>query len=106
MARAGRATRWPRPVPIRCSRPITAAAAGDFDGDGALDLAVIATNNLLLLDGKGDGTFTAGAPLMAGTGATDVVVADFDGDGRVDVAVTSRGNLFQGESVVRIFLND
>jgi hypothetical protein len=65
--------------------------AGDFNGDGIPDLAVIdgdsSTVDILL--GNGDGTFTAettnppisGIPLNLTTG-------DFNGDGKTDLAVT------------------
>ena len=38
-------------------------AVGDFNGDGKLDIAVtnMASNNVTILLGKGDGTFTAAA---------------------------------------------
>ncbi|HVJ83443.1 MAG TPA: FG-GAP-like repeat-containing protein [Planctomycetia bacterium] len=50
--------------------------AGDFDGDGALDVAVGAT----LFMGNGDATFEPGVFLWEGDGA-----ADFDRDGKLDV---------------------
>ena len=78
--------------------------AGDFNGDGHLDLAVAgynfddATNTyvgeLSLLRGNGDGTFQA--PILSATGlnTTDyvsrvsMVAGDFNGDGHLDLAVT------------------
>jgi len=61
-------------------------AAGDFNGDGILDLVVSdgdwATTNILL--GNGDGTFTQGAS-FGGSGT--LAVGDFNGDGIPDVAV-------------------
>jgi len=66
-------------------------AAGDYDGDGRVDLYVIRGDigpNLLLRN-RGDGTFeevgaAAGLALASGSGPT---FADFDGDGRLDLIV-------------------
>ncbi len=85
-------------------------AAGDFNGDGKLDLVV--TNNgaysnqnqdgnIELLLGKGDGTFTLspGVPLTGGNqrGPYGLAVADFNADGHLDLAVTlSDSSHYQG----------
>ena len=65
-------------------------AVGDFNGDGKLDVAVTSmySNNVTILLGKGDGTFTAAAASPA-TGKTPVgiVAGDFNGDGKLDLAV-------------------
>jgi hypothetical protein len=61
--------------------------AGDFNGDGKLDLAFdnIGSNVSLLL-GNGDGTFAVGTTLSA-DGAGYFTAGDFAGDGRLDLAV-------------------
>jgi hypothetical protein len=60
----------------------------DFNGDDDQDLAVsnVDTNNVTLLLGRGDGTFTAN--LLAGVGQAPefMVQHDFDGDGFPDLA--------------------
>ncbi len=65
-------------------------AAGDFNGDGKLDLAF----GTLVLLGNGDGTFTPGAGNGYNFGGP-LVVGDFNGDGILDVAVA--GAVFLGK---------
>jgi beta-glucanase (GH16 family) len=60
-------------------------AAGDFAGNGKLDLAVLCGAAVVILRGNGDGTFTAGQNLAA-TGSY-FAEGDFNGDGRADLVV-------------------
>lgn len=76
------------------SKPVdiaSAVAAGDFNGDGILDLAVGSSrfNQLSVILGRGDGTFSNPNGLISqhGIGVADVKVADFNGDGKMDLAV-------------------
>ncbi len=64
--------------------------AGDFNGDGKLDLVVTdsAKGNVVLLLGKGDGTFLAGTPTFVSASPVKIVAKDFNTDGNLDVAVT------------------
>jgi len=72
--------------------------AGDFNGDGNLDLAVAnessdfgADGGVAILLGNGDGTF--GPPTVydsGGASAMAVATGDFDGDGKLDVAVVNQ----------------
>jgi uncharacterized protein (TIGR03437 family) len=73
-------------------------AAGDLNADGKIDLVVADGGDLstkkpgsvAILLGKGDGTFTAGAPILIGSPAgvpLGVTIGDVNGDGKPDVAV-------------------
>jgi hypothetical protein len=69
-----------------------AMVAGDFNGDGIPDLAVVNTTSgsVTILLGNGDGTFTATAVSpTTGSGPRRIVAADFNGDGILDLAVTN-----------------
>jgi hypothetical protein len=85
-----------------------AIAAGDLDGDGALDLVVAETQELdqaqlAVLLGAGDGTFSPPqwTSLAPGNGAASLVIAPFDGDASLDVAVA-----LEGSGEVMILLGD
>ena len=69
----------------------TSIATADFNGDGKLDLAVAnaGSNNVTILLGNGDGTFTAAASPVADAGSTSVALADFNGDGKEDLVVAN-----------------
>jgi hypothetical protein len=78
---------------------LTSIAAGDFNGDGKLDLAVTAVNDgVYVLKGNGAGSFTNIQHYTAGD--EGIVAADFNRDGKVDLAVGSENgtalNLYQG----------
>jgi len=82
--------------------------AGDFNGDGKLDLAVNDYNNytVTILLGNGNGTFTQSASIALGTNneATALAVGDFNNDGKLDLAVgVTRGS---PSDQVRIFLGN
>ncbi|MFL6334774.1 MAG: FG-GAP-like repeat-containing protein [Pyrinomonadaceae bacterium] len=66
--------------------------AGDFNGDGKLDLAMsidFGTNVSLLL-GNGDGTFQTVRNVALGESNDALVPGDFDGDGKLDLALANR----------------
>ena len=65
-----------------------AITAADF-GLGEIDLAVanFGANQVMILKGKGDGTFTQNGLYFVGFGTEGIVAADFNGDGKIDIAV-------------------
>lgn len=70
----------------------------DFDNDGHIDLVVgsydVATQQVAILSGNGDGTFQNAFFVQVGEQPHVVTAGDFDGDGWDDLAVTIiNGNL-------------
>lgn len=100
---------WPvgseaEPIASPGPRNLFEPAWGDFDGDGALDLAVAVptagvlgegSRQIAILKGDGEGEFVAGATLSVSGGAPNaatvaaLAAGDFDGDGRTDLCVLS-----------------
>jgi hypothetical protein len=65
-------------------------AAGDFNGDGKTDLAVLGDHlSVSIFIGKGDGTFRAGHTYKGPANSRQIVTGDFNGDGILDLVVTA-----------------
>ena len=87
-----------------------AIVAGDLDGDGTLDLAVMIDDyngnlSVNILRGNGDGTFQTGKSYGVGTGigTGSLALGDFTGDGKPDLIFFSVVN---GTSIVGTLVNN
>ena len=106
-------TSGPQPLPDT-KRDSRAAVAGDFDGDGFVDLFVVnfdEENELLLNDGTGNFSLSeeAGDAVTTTERSVDVVAGDFDGDGFVDLFVVNYGaanELFWNDGTGSFTLDD
>lgn len=88
---------WPQdPEPARTSIEVSGAlsglAAGDLDGDGRSDLAILdsSTSSVTVL-WNDDGGFVFSPPVGVGVTAFLIEAADMDGDGADDIVVGSIG---------------
>jgi len=69
-----------------------AIVAGDFNGDGHLDLAVANPSfSISVLLGNGDGTFQPQVTYAVGSDPVAIVAGDFSGDGHLDLAAANSG---------------
>ena len=90
-------------LPDGTSGAVTAFAAGDVNGDGAVDVVAVGNgqDRLLINDGTGhffDATFSS-MPLDAASG-TSVVLVDLDRDRDLDLVIGNAGG------ATRLYLND
>lgn len=92
--------------------PFTASERGpvamvtnDFNSDGNEDLAIVnqTTNNVAILLGHGDGTFSeaTSSPVSSGNGPVAIAAGDLNRDTKPDLAVVN-----QTDDTVSIFLNN
>ena len=72
---------------------LTQIEAGDFNGDGKTDLAVISVfGSTVILYGDGAGNFTTGGLGFFGPHGA-MVTGDFNGDGKTDIAIAQGGEI-------------
>jgi FG-GAP-like repeat/FG-GAP repeat len=92
-----------------------AIAAGDFNGDGKMDLAVMNAGNagssdpgsVSILIGNGDGTFKAAMNFSGCKNCADIAAGDFNADGKSDLALLRRGDPSIGDNGdVTIFISN
>ena len=65
---------------------------GDFNGDGTLDIVSVNTfsGDIVLLAGRGDGTFQPAGTFGTSINAQTPAVGDFNHDGRPDIGVPAQ----------------
>lgn len=83
-------------LPVPSSGVTPRLVAGDFNGDGILDLLILQDpgNTFSIYSGNGHGSFAA--PLIINDGlasAGDIAVGDFNGDNRLDLAVAGTSSI-------------
>jgi len=72
----------------------TQIVAGDFNGDGKLDVAAanFSDGSVIILPGNGNGTFQQTLHMSVGTSPTAITAGDYNGDGKPDLAVALQHN--------------
>jgi hypothetical protein len=93
----------PARVSLGTERRPEALAAGDFNGDGKVDVVVASdgANDVTVLLGDGRAGLRRGASFPAGAHPTEIFVGDLDRDGHPDLAIANHDT-----SVVTILLGD
>jgi FG-GAP-like repeat/Abnormal spindle-like microcephaly-assoc'd, ASPM-SPD-2-Hydin len=70
----------------------TLVTVGDFNNDGLLDVAWLASNSLYVSLGDGKGGFQAAIP-NGTTAGTLMIPGDFNGDGNLDLAILNNNSI-------------
>ena len=78
--------------PLSLGKSLSAVVAGDFNGDGKLDIAAtdFTGNTLFVQLGNGDGTFQQPITIPVGNGPDAMVAGDFNNDGKLDLAIANQ----------------
>src|SRR6478736_5964293 len=91
--RRGSPFRPARIVSLGENREPAALAAGDFNGDGRLDLVVGSggADDVIVFLGDGKGGLRQEGSFPAGPSPTEIAVADLNRDGHLDLAIANHG---------------
>lgn len=93
----GDGTFRPGPQSPAVPQPADYIVAGDFNGDGEIDLAATGNNIISVLLGNGDGTFQNAVVTAPTFSVWSIGPGDFNGDGKLDLATA--GSFGYGGSV-------
>ena len=75
--------------------------AGDFNGDGILDVASVSSYGEVSISlGNGDGTFHPAKTFQLGVDVSSMTAADLKGDGILDLAIVSQPGTLSGARVL------
>src|SRR5205823_4583599 len=76
---------------VAAGKAPSSLVAGDLNGDGRGDLAVVSSgnNNVSVLLNQGGGVFGAAVNYTVGTNPIAVAAGDLNGDGRLDLVVAN-----------------
>jgi FG-GAP-like repeat len=88
-------------IPIQTGPSVATVVSGDFNGDGKLDLAYFGGPGVVVMLGKGDGTFSP--PVTTATTLRALIAAgNFNGDKNLDLV--GFGSPFHGENNLSVLL--
>jgi hypothetical protein len=104
----GRASEFAPAVSFTAGTQPYSVAAGDFNGDGIMDLAVanFGSSSVSILIGQGGGVFKAPVNYSVPAYPASVAVGDFNNDGFLDLAVATTNDFRQGSPGVSILLGN
>ena len=92
---AGGASAFSSPIYAPVNKGPESVATGDVNGDGILDIVTAnnQSNDVSILLGIGNGTFTPGGNVKTGgVQPLDIQLADLDNDGDLDIVTTNRAS--------------
>lgn len=88
-------------IPGQEEPSVVTVVSGDFNGDGKLDLAYFGGPGIVVMPGKGDGTFSAPITTVTGGGGPLIGVGNFNDDKNLDLV-----GVFPANSAASVFFGN